>query len=131
MNKTANYVVFAAIVIATFLTVINSNMVRLASPHLQAELNVSYSNLSWVFNSHQIAYAILLPVFGLIGDKFGRKYLVAGVAIFGLGLFWPDLPGISLLWSYSGPSRQSALPQFILTHWLPEQACFPLNTAVK
>lgn len=86
MNKTANYVVFAAIVIATFLTVINSNMVRLASPHLQAELNVSYSNLSWVFNSYQIAYAILLPVFGLIGDKFGRKYyLVAGVAIFGLG----------------------------------------------
>ena len=79
LSKTARYIAFSAILVASFLTVINTNMIRVASPHLQETLDVNYSNLSWVFNSYQIAYAVLLPVFGQIGDKFGRRQcLVAG-----------------------------------------------------
>jgi MFS family permease len=86
LSKTARYIAFSAILVASFLTVINTNMIRVASPHLQETLDVNYSNLSWVFNSYQIAYAVLLPVFGQIGDKFGRRQcLVAGIAVFALG----------------------------------------------
>lgn len=86
MSKTAKYIAFTAILVASFLTVINTNMIRVASPHLQEALDVNYSNLSWVLNSYQIAYAVLLPVFGQIGDKFGRRQcLVVGIAVFAIG----------------------------------------------
>lgn len=51
LSKTARYIAFSAILVASFLTVINTNMIRVASPHLQETLDVNYSNLSWVFNS--------------------------------------------------------------------------------
>ena len=50
------------------------------------EFGISYTQLAWVFNSYQIVYAVLLPVFGQIGDKYGRKRcLVAGLFVFAAG----------------------------------------------
>ncbi len=86
MKNSAKYIAFAAILASSFLTVLNTSMIRVASPDLQEALGLNYSNLSWIFNSYQIIYAILLPVFGQIGDKFGRhRCLIAGLTVFGIG----------------------------------------------
>jgi EmrB/QacA subfamily drug resistance transporter len=86
LTKFSKYIAFAAILTSTFVTVLNTSMIRVATPDLQAEFQLNYSDLSWVFNSYQIVYAILLPVFGQIGDKYGRRRcLTTGLTIFGLG----------------------------------------------
>ena len=86
MKKLARYIAFAALLTSSFVTVLNTSMIRIASPELQTAFELSYSNLSWIFNSYQIVYAILLPVFGQIGDKFGRRRcLILGLTVFGIG----------------------------------------------
>jgi len=63
-------------------------MTRIANPMLRDEFGLGYSELTWGVNSYQIVYAILLPVFGQIGDKFGRrKCLLGGLVVFGVGSF--------------------------------------------
>lgn len=55
---------------------------------VQADLGISVSELSWVFNSYAIAVAIAVLASGLIGDIADRKRVfVAGVAVFACGSF--------------------------------------------
>ena len=86
MNRMARLVATAAIMMSSFATVLNTSMIRIASPDLQAYFGFSYSELTWVGNSYQIAYAVLLPVLGLIGDKYGRRRcLTWGLGVFAFG----------------------------------------------
>lgn len=97
MKQFAKYVALIAILSSTFTTTLNTSMTRIANPLLQDEFALGYSELTWVVNSYQIVYAILLPVFGQIGDKFGRrKLLMAGLLVFGAGSL---LCGLS--WNYA------------------------------
>jgi len=86
MNRMARLIATAAIMTSSFATVLNTSMIRVASPELQAFFGFSYSELTWVGNSYQIAYAVLLPVLGLIGDKYGRKRSLSwGLGVFAFG----------------------------------------------
>ena len=97
MRRIATYLAFLAILSASFVTVLNTSMTRVVSPELVDIFGLSYSQLTWVYNSYQIAYAVLLPVFGQLGDKRGRRRsLLLGLIVFGIGSL---LSGIA--WNYS------------------------------
>src|SRR5262245_8624626 len=65
---------------------LDTTILNVALPTLQAEFDASASKLQWMVDSYLLVFAGLLLVFGTLGDRFGRKLaLQAGVAIFGLG----------------------------------------------
>ena len=54
-------------------------------PAIQAALDASGSDLSWILNSHMLFFAGMLLPMGAISDYFGhRRVLIAGLLIFGL-----------------------------------------------
>ena len=80
------YITLSALLSSAFATVLSTSMVRVASPYIQEAFELRYADLTWIHNSYQLSYAILLPVFGQLGDRFGRRrILLIGLVLFGLG----------------------------------------------
>ena len=64
---------------------LDNTILNVALPTLQHEFDASASKLQWMVDSYLLVFAGLLLVFGVLGDRFGRKRaLQAGVSIFGL-----------------------------------------------
>jgi EmrB/QacA subfamily drug resistance transporter len=64
---------------------LDTTILNVALPTLQAEFDASASKLQWMVDSYLLVFAGLLLVFGTLGDRYGRKLaLQAGVTIFGL-----------------------------------------------
>ena len=64
-------------------TVLNVALKTIADP--EKGLGATQSQLEWSINSYTLVFAGLLFTFGVIGDRFGRKRLLAvGMALFGL-----------------------------------------------
>ncbi len=64
---------------------LDNTILNVALPTLQHEFGASASTLQWMVDSYLLVFAGLLLVFGVLGDRFGRKRaLQAGVSIFGL-----------------------------------------------
>lgn len=85
-SRHARSVALATILTATFLTALNSSMVRVATPMMQETFGTSYSWLTWVQNGYTLVYAVLMPVAGRLGDMYGRRRIfLFGVCVFTLG----------------------------------------------
>ena len=64
---------------------LDNTILNVALPTLQHEFDASASKLQWMVDSYLLVFAGLLLVFGMLGDRFGRKRaLQAGISIFGL-----------------------------------------------
>jgi EmrB/QacA subfamily drug resistance transporter len=64
---------------------LDNTILNVALPTLQHEFDASSSKLQWMVDSYLLVFAGLLLVFGVLGDRFGRKRaLQAGISIFGL-----------------------------------------------
>lgn len=97
MDRTWRYLAFITILAATFMSVLNTNMVRVASPAIMSEFGVDVKDLTWVFNAYILPYSILMPVFGRLGDLHGRKKVfMLGLTTFALGSIL-----CSITWSFS------------------------------
>ena len=79
----------ALLVIATaqLMVVLDSSIVIIAQPHIQAALGFSGSSLEWVVNAYALAFGGLLLLGGRAGDLFGRRRM------FVAGLLRPPRPG--------------------------------------
>src|SRR5260370_17429716 len=64
---------------------IDSTVVNVALPALQASLHATIVDVQWVVESYGILLGALILVGGSFGDLFGRRRMfVAGVAIFAM-----------------------------------------------
>jgi len=81
------WVALGTILLAAFLTVLNSNMVRVAIPAMTREFaGIRLNWLTWVINGYLLPYSILMPIFGRLGDMYGRKRaFLSGLLVFSLG----------------------------------------------
>ena len=63
--------------------ILDSTIVNVALPSIQADLGFSQASLAWVVNAYLIAFGGLLLLSGRLGDLIGRRR----VFLFGLALF--------------------------------------------
>jgi EmrB/QacA subfamily drug resistance transporter len=75
--------VLAATIIGSSLAFIDSTVVNVALPALQANLNASVADVQWVVEAYALMLAALLLVGGSLGDHYGRRRVFLwGVALF-------------------------------------------------
>jgi len=75
----------AAVCFGLFMVGLDSTVVHIANPAIQADLGATFAELQWIINSYLLALAVFLILCGKLGDRFGRKRMyLAGVVVFGV-----------------------------------------------
>ena len=81
--------VLIATILASSMAFIDSTVVNVALPALQASLHASATDLQWVVESYALLLASLLLLGGSLGDLYGRRRIfLAGVVLFAIGSSW-------------------------------------------
>lgn len=91
--------ILIATILGSSMAFIDSSVVNVALPRLQADLNASVGSVQWVVESYALFLGALILVGGSLGDQYGRKRIFAlGIVIFALASIWCGLsPNISQL----------------------------------
>ena len=90
--KGASVWVLVATVLGSSLAFIDSTVVNVALPRLQAALRADVSDVQWVVESYALFLAALLLVGGSLGDRYGRRRIFTlGVAVFAGASAWCGL----------------------------------------
>ena len=77
--------ILLATILGSSMAFIDANVVNVALPRLQLNLNASATSVQWVVEAYALFLGALILVGGSLGDRFGRKRLFAcGVIIFAL-----------------------------------------------
>ena len=79
---------------AQFMVIMDTSIIGVALPEMQADLGFSPQGLSWVFNAYVVAFGGLLLLGGRLADLFGAR------RIFGIG--WAVLAAGSLVAGLAG-----------------------------
>src|SRR5947209_1032530 len=76
----------AAIVLGTFMAILDNTVVNVALPTLERFFKVDLHQIQWVVTGYMLAQAAVIPLSGWLGDRFGAKrlYLVS-ISLFALG----------------------------------------------
>jgi EmrB/QacA subfamily drug resistance transporter len=91
--------VLAATILGSSLAFIDSSVVNLALPALQADLGATVIEMQWVVEAYALALAALILAGGSLGDIYGRRRIYAvGVVVFAAASIWCGLaPDIAQL----------------------------------
>jgi MFS family permease len=76
-DRSARRALLAAIACGTLLNPLNSSMIAVALTRLQADLDLTFRNASWLIAAYYLASAIGQPVMGRLADAFGHRRLFA------------------------------------------------------
>src|SRR3954453_18247176 len=69
--------------LAVFMVTLDNLVVTTAIPGIREALKGSPSGLQWTVNAYPLTFAVLLLTGAALGDRFGRRRLLAiGIAIF-------------------------------------------------
>ena len=69
--------------VAVFMVTLDNLVVTTAIPVIRKDLHAGLSGLQWTVNAYTLTFAVLLLTGAALGDRFGRRRLLAsGVAIF-------------------------------------------------
>ena len=75
--------IFALIIMASFLDIIDFSIVQVALPTIQAQFLATYADLQWVIGAYGLTLAGFLMLMGRAGDVYGQKKIfVAGIVLF-------------------------------------------------
>lgn len=78
--------VLVVVLVAAFVINLDSTIVNVALPSLSRQLHASTSDLQWIVDAYNLAFAALILTGGTIGDRYGRRVTLAGgLAVFTLG----------------------------------------------
>ncbi|AOR25151.1 MFS transporter [Clostridium taeniosporum] len=84
MNKKQKILAFISLVIACFLTVLDSTIVNVSLPSMANYFKTDITGISWVSTAYLIPFSALLINFSKIADIYGRKKLfLIGLLVFG------------------------------------------------
>src|SRR5438067_12840402 len=62
-----------AIILGTFMVILDNTVVNVAFPTLGRVLNSDLSLLQWVITGYMLAQAAVIPLSGCLSDRFGAK----------------------------------------------------------
>src|SRR5580692_9670355 len=102
-------VIYAALMLAILLAALDQTIVSTALPTIVGDLG-GLSHLSWVVTSYLLATTVSAPLWGKLGDQYGRKQLfqaaivifLIGSALCGLSRNMPELIGFRALQGLGG-----------------------------
>ncbi|MFY0542940.1 DHA2 family efflux MFS transporter permease subunit [Brevibacillus sp. H7] len=90
------WITLIAIILGTFVAVLNNSLINIALPTLVNVFGSTTQTIQWVLTGFMLASAVVIPMSGALGDKFGYKKvylttLIAFTITSGLcGLAWSD-----------------------------------------
>src|SRR5881398_2115209 len=91
-SKLAGRWVLVATTLASSMAFIDSTVVNVALPALQANLNATIVDVQWVIEAYSLLLSALLLVGGSLGDHYGRRRVfLIGVALFAVASTWCGL----------------------------------------
>ena len=77
--------VLIALCLAVLVLGLDTTVLNVALPTLSQDLDASTSQLQWMANSYNLVLAALLLPAGLLGDRYGRRRIIAiALSLFGL-----------------------------------------------
>ncbi len=80
------WLIFSVTVMGTFMAVLDSSIVNVALPLIAASFGVELTAVQWVVTAYLLVISSLLPLFGKIGDMYGRRRIyLLGFVIFTIG----------------------------------------------
>lgn len=89
MKRDATLWILLATILGSSMVFIDGNVVNVALPTLQRELNANASDVQWVIEAYSLFLAALIIVGGSLGDLFGRKRIfIIGTLIFSGASIW-------------------------------------------
>ncbi|MEE2035194.1 MDR family MFS transporter [Rhodococcus chondri] len=99
--------VFAGLMVAMLAASLNQTVLNPALPTIVGELQ-GVDQMLWVITAYILASTIMMPVYGKLGDLFGRKpILLAAISVFLAGSLVSALAG-SITWLIVGRAVQGA-----------------------
>jgi EmrB/QacA subfamily drug resistance transporter len=81
--KTRTMWTFAITSVAVFMATLDNLVVTTALPVIRKDLHASIESLEWTVNAYTLTFAVLLLTGAALGDRFGRRRMLA----IGLGIF--------------------------------------------
>src|ERR671930_360116 len=79
----SRWIALIVVCLGQLMVILDTTIVNVALPSIQADLDFSQSSLTWVIDGYLITFGSLLLLAGRLGDLFGRKRIfLAGVAAF-------------------------------------------------
>src|SRR3712207_5637958 len=86
--------IWTVAMVGLFMALIDITIVNITIPTLEDELDAPVNTVSWVLNSYNIVFAVVLVSMGRLADQFGRKrFFLIGLAVFTLGSLLCGLSG--------------------------------------
>ncbi len=119
----------ASVMIATFMTVLDSSVANVALPHIAGNLSASTDESTWVLTSYLVSNAIMLPATAWITRRIRRKRLVIiSIVVFtgasllcGIAIYMPMLILARILQGAGGGGMQPLAQSILLESFPPEQ----------
>lgn len=82
------WLIAAAVIVPTFMEVLDTTIVSVSLPHIAGNLSASNSEATWVQTSYLISNAVILPASAWLSSFFGRKrFLLACIVLFTVASF--------------------------------------------
>ena len=79
------YVVFSGLVLVVLLAALDSTIIATALPTIVGELG-GFDHIGWVVTAYLLAQTIVTPLYGKLGDQYGRKIVLQiGLVVFLIG----------------------------------------------
>lgn len=88
------WLVAITVIFGLFMAVLDSTVVNIALPRLQAVFGATLNDMQWVVTSYTLAQTVSVPLFGYLADRFGTKWIyMISLALFTIasmlcGLSW-------------------------------------------
>ena len=70
------WLIATAVMAATFMEILDTSVANVALPHIAGNLSATTEESTWVLTSYLVSNAIVLPMTGWLGMRFGRKRLL-------------------------------------------------------
>src|SRR5437870_1878982 len=70
------WIVAIAVMLATFIEVLDTTVVNVSLPHIAGSLSASVDEAAWALTSYLVANAVVLPITGWLANYLGRKRLL-------------------------------------------------------
>lgn len=108
------------------LVALDQTVVGTALPTVVAELK-GFDLYAWVATSYLLTSVVTVPIFGRLGDFYGRKpFVVASIVVFTLASVMCGMAGSMLSWCGRGRCRASAAACWSARPMPALPTCFPM-----